>query len=65
MHTPRPRARHIATPDSHHSAFDRIGEIITGGTTGRQTRLVEGTNEELAQMLVSFLREKGFLSTTE
>ncbi len=65
MHTPRPRARRIPTPDSHHSAFDRIGEIIMGGATGRQTRLVEGTNEELAQMLVNFLREKGFLSTTE
>jgi len=65
MHTPRPRARRVATPDSHHSAFERIGEIIAGGATGRQTRLVEGTNEELAQVLVSFLREKGFLSTTE
>ena len=65
MHTPRPRARRVPTPDSHHSAFDRIGEIIMGGTTGRQTRLIEGTNEELAQVLVNFLREKGFLSTTE
>ncbi len=65
MHTPRPRARRIPTPDSHHSAFDRIGEIIMGGATGRQTRLVEGTNEELAQVLVNFLREKGFLSTGE
>ncbi len=65
MHTPRPRARHVPTPDSHHSAFDRIGEIIMGGATGRQTRLVEGTNEELAQVLVNFLREKGFLSTGE
>ncbi len=62
MHTPRPRARHIAAPDSHHSAFDRIGEIITGGATGRQTRLVDGTDEELAQGLVNFLREKGFLT---
>lgn len=65
MHTPRPRARRIPTPDSHHSAFDRIGEIIMGGAAGRQTRLVEGTNEELAQVLVNFLREKGFLSPTE
>ncbi|MGI9058790.1 MAG: electron transfer flavoprotein subunit beta/FixA family protein [Ktedonobacteraceae bacterium] len=61
MHTPRPRARHVPTPDSHHSAFERIGEIIMGGATGRQTRLVEGTNEELAQVLVNFLREKGFV----
>ncbi len=61
MQAPRPRARHIQAPNSHHSAFERIGEIITTGTTGRQTRLVEGTNDELAQTLVNFLHEKGFL----
>jgi mycofactocin-associated electron transfer flavoprotein len=61
IHTPRPRAKRIPAPNSHHSAFERIGEIIAGGTTGRQTRLVEGTNEELAQVLVRFLRDKGFV----
>lgn len=61
MHTPRPRPRRIATPDSHHSAFERIGEIISGGAIGRQTKLVEGSPEELARTLVEFLREKGFL----
>jgi electron transfer flavoprotein beta subunit len=61
MHIPRPRARRIAAPQSQHSAFERIGEIIAGGATGRQTRLVEGTNEELARVLVQFLRDKGFL----
>lgn len=62
MHTPRPRAKRVQAPDSHHSAFERIGEIITTGTTGRQTRLVEGTNAELAHTLVNFLHEKGFLN---
>ena len=61
MHTPRPRPKHIAAPDSHHSAFERIGEIISGGATGRQTKLVEGSPEELAKTLVEFLRERGFL----
>ncbi len=61
MHTPRPRPRRIAAPDSHHSAFERIGEIVSAGATGRQTRLVEGSNEELAQVLITFLRDKGFL----
>ncbi len=60
MHTPRPRARRIAAPDSRHSAFERIGEIITGGATGRQARLVEGSPEQLAQALVQFLQDKGF-----
>jgi len=63
MHIPRPRARRIAAPLSQHSAFERIGEIIAGGATGRQTRLVEGTNEELARVLIQFLRDKGFLDT--
>ncbi len=61
MHMPRPRPRRVAAPDSHHSAFERIGEIVSSGTTGRQARLVEGTNEELAQALVEFLRDKGFV----
>lgn len=61
MHTPRPRPRRIAAPNSHHSAFERIGEIVSAGATGRQTLLVEGSNEELAQALITFLRDKGFL----
>jgi mycofactocin-associated electron transfer flavoprotein len=60
MHTPRPRAKRIAAPDGRHSAFERIGEIITGGATGRQARLVEGSPEELAQALVQFLQDQGF-----
>ncbi len=61
MHTPRPRPRRITAPNSHHSAFERIGEIVSAGATGRQTRLVEGSNEDLAQALIAFLRNKGFL----
>lgn len=60
MHTPRPRPRRIAAPDSRHSAFERIGEIVSGAAIGRQTRLVEGPPEELARALVVFLRDKGF-----
>jgi electron transfer flavoprotein beta subunit len=61
MHTPRPRPKRIIAPDSHHSAFERIGEIISGGATGRQTKLVEGSPEELAKALVEFLKERGFV----
>ncbi len=61
MHTPRPRPRRIAAPNSHHSAFERIGEIVSGGATGRQTKLVEGSPEQLAKALVAFLKEKGFI----
>ena len=61
IHTPRPRPRWIAAPDSHHSAFERIGEIIAGGAAGRKTSLVEGSAEELAGRLVEFLKERGFV----
>ncbi len=61
IHTPRPRPRRIAAPDSRHSAFQRIGEIIAGGATGRQTRLIEGSPEELAKALTEFLQAKGFV----
>ncbi|MDQ6661802.1 MAG: electron transfer flavoprotein subunit beta/FixA family protein [Chloroflexota bacterium] len=61
MHMPRPRPHRVSKPNSHHSAFERIGEIISGGATGRQTRLVEGTPDELAEVLIKFLQDKGFL----
>ncbi len=61
IHTPRPLPRRIAAPDSRHSAYERIGEIVAGGATGRKTRLVEGSPEELARMLVEFLRDRGFV----
>ena len=61
MHTPRPLPRRIAAPDSRHSAFERIGEIVSGGATGKRTRLVEGSSEELAKELVQFLRERGYV----
>ncbi|WP_376797379.1 electron transfer flavoprotein subunit beta/FixA family protein [Thermogemmatispora sp.] len=60
VRTPRPRPHRIPIPDSQLSPFERIGAIITGGTARRQTRLVEGSAEELARELVRFLRERGF-----
>ena len=61
IHTPRPRPRHIAAPDSRHSAYQRIGEIVAGGATGRKTQLVNGSPEELAKVLVEFLKDRGFV----
>ncbi len=61
IHTPRPRPRRIAAPDSRHNAYQRIGEIIAGGAAGRQTRLIEGSPEELAKALAEFLQAKGFV----
>lgn len=61
IHTPRPLPRRIAAPNSKHSPFQRIGEIISSGATGRQTHLVEGSPEELAGTLVTFLKEREFI----
>jgi len=61
IHSPRPRPRHIPAPDNRHSAYQRIGEIVAGGATGRKTQLIEGSPEELAKMLVDFLKARGFV----
>jgi electron transfer flavoprotein beta subunit len=61
IHTPRPRPRYIPAPDGRHSAYQRIGEIVAGGATGRKTQLIEGSSEELAKVLVEFLKDKGFV----
>ncbi len=61
IYAPRPLPRHIQAPDSQHSAYQRIGEIVAGGATGRKTQLVQGTSEELAKALVDFLKSRGFV----
>ncbi len=43
IHTPRPRPHHVAAPDSTHSAYQRISEIVAGGSSTRKARLVEGS----------------------
>jgi len=61
IHTPRPLPRHVTGPNSKHSAYHRIGEIVSGGANSRQARLVQGPPEELAQTLVDYLRKHGFV----
>jgi electron transfer flavoprotein beta subunit len=61
IYAPRPLPRHIPAPDSRHSAYQRIGEIVAGGAIGRKTQLVQGTSEQLAKALVDFLKNRGFV----
>jgi electron transfer flavoprotein beta subunit len=61
MHVPRPLPKRISAPDSQHSPFERIGEIVSGGATGRKGMVVEGPEEVLAEALVTFLAERGFI----
>lgn len=61
VHTPRPLPRHVSGPNSKHSAYQRIGEIVSGSANSRKARLVQGSSEELAQALVDYLKEQGFV----
>jgi hypothetical protein len=45
--------------------YQRIAEIISGGATGHNTQLVEGSPEVLAQELLTFLKKKAFSSSLE
>src|SRR5260370_4089525 len=46
---PRPRPHRIPGPARRHSPYQRIGEIVAGGATVRQTRLFEGSPAGLAR----------------
>lgn len=61
MHVPRPLPKRIAAPDSRHSAFERIGEIVSGDTTAHKGMIVEGPEDMLAETLAKFLAERGFI----
>jgi electron transfer flavoprotein beta subunit len=58
---PRPRARTIFTPDENLSAEERIAQIISAGVTRDSGRILEGSPDQLAEAIVEFLRERGFL----
>jgi electron transfer flavoprotein beta subunit len=58
---PRPRTRPIFTPDSARPAHERITQIITAGVTRKSGKVLEGPPEQMADALVEFLRERGFV----
>ncbi|MFO1154206.1 MAG: electron transfer flavoprotein subunit beta/FixA family protein [Rhodospirillales bacterium] len=58
---PRPRPRTIFVPDSHLPPHERVGQILSAGAAQKVTEPVTGTPEEMADVIVDFLDERGFL----
>jgi electron transfer flavoprotein beta subunit len=61
---PRPRPRAIFIPDSSLSPDERIAQIMSAGVTRTAEQIVEGPPEEMADVIIAFLRERGFLEQT-
>ncbi|MCS6882683.1 MAG: hypothetical protein RMK84_17975 [Oscillochloridaceae bacterium] len=58
---PRPRTRPIFTPDSTRPAHERIAQIISAGVTRKSGKVLEGPPDQMADVVVEFLRERGFI----
>jgi electron transfer flavoprotein beta subunit len=58
---PRPRPRAIFIPDGSLSPDERIAQIMSAGVTGKAEQIVESSSEEMADVIIAFLRERGFL----
>lgn len=58
---PRPRPRAIFIPDSNLSPEERAAQIMSAGVAQKTTTVVEGPPEEMADAIIAFLRQRGFL----
>lgn len=58
---PHPRPRIIFIPDSNLSPHERIAQIMSAGVTRKAGEIIEGPPEDMADAIVAFLRDKGFL----
>ncbi len=58
---PRPRPRAIFIPDSSLPPHERVAQILSAGVARKAGRIEEGTPEEMADVIIAFLRENGFL----
>lgn len=58
---PRPRTRPIFTPDATRPPYERITQIITAGVTRKSGKVIEGPPAQMADAVVEFLRERGFV----
>lgn len=60
---PYPRPREIFMPDSALSPDDRAMQILSAGMTHKAGRVIDGTPEEMADAILDFLDETGFLDS--
>ena len=61
---PRPRPRRVTTPESSLPTFDRILKLLEGGISNRQSKMLEGSPEELADQLFELLIDEGVIRRT-
>lgn len=62
---PRPRARATFIPDSSRPHYERIDQILSAGVTSKSGQMIEGPPEAMAEAIISFLREHGFLAEAQ
>lgn len=58
---PRPRPRTTFMPDSSLPPHERIEQILSAGVAREAGQLLEGPPDAMADAILAFLREKGFL----
>lgn len=58
---PRPRPRTLFIPSGDLPAHERVGQIMSAGVSRSGAHLVEGSPEEMADVIFDFLRDRGFL----
>ncbi|NBC31501.1 MAG: hypothetical protein GVY13_02380 [Alphaproteobacteria bacterium] len=60
---PYPRPREIFIPDSALSPEERAVQILSAGMTHKAGRVIDGTPEEMADAILDFLDENGFMES--
>ncbi|MCP5420805.1 MAG: electron transfer flavoprotein subunit beta/FixA family protein [Gammaproteobacteria bacterium] len=61
---PRPRPRALFMPDSHLPAHERIAQIMSAGVSGKSGKVLEGGSaDDMADAIIAFLQEQGFLES--
>jgi electron transfer flavoprotein beta subunit len=65
LSAPKPRPKKVFTPDSRLSAEERLRLIISGGVTQKHSDVLEGDPENIASIVLQFLKAKKFISTME
>lgn len=58
---PRPRPRAIFIPDSTLSPEERAAQIMSAGVTQKTASILHGPPEDMADAIIAFLKERGFL----
>lgn len=61
---PRPRPRKVTTPDSSLPAFYRVLNLLEGGISKRQGKMLEGSPGELVDRLFELLIDEGVIRRT-